>query len=362
MSMTQAPKPARPIALVPALLPALLLTLLLGASASLAAQTTVDGVIFANYRYGLETDSSYTPTARQNNFDIERAYLNVRSKTDGGVSTRLTIDIDGRRANAGQLSFRLKYAYVAWTPAGSSLTWTLGMQGTPQVGFEDELWGYRMQGPNPLDRARYLPSADIGAAVAGAWQKQRVNMDVGVFNGESFSRAPGDNRKDVAGRVSVRLLETNNASRTGGLRLTGFAQLGKATGGSDRTRAVGTLSYSTNALTLGTQYAVMQDSTLASPETKGRLISVFGTYNLKDRPVGFMGRVDRLDPDRDRNPTVASLDASEQTRVIAGVTYQLAKNVKLLLDADVVSLQNGPGPNSFQAANRSLYLHAEIKY
>lgn len=352
--MTSVLSIARALVLLPAFL--------LGATAAVEAQTTVDGVIFANYRYGLEKDSSYSPAASQNNFDIERAYLNVRSKMDGGVTTRLTLDVDGRRANAGQLSFRLKYAYLTWTPEGSALTWKFGMQGTPLTGWEDDLWGYRMQGANPLDRARYLSSSDIGAAVEGAWQKQRVNMDAGLFNGETYSGAPGDNRKDLAGRVSVRLLETDNATKTGGLRLTGFALVGKATGGADRTRTVGMLSYSTTALTLGAQYAVMRDSTLASSETKGRMISFFGTYDLPGRPFGFMGRVDRWDPDTDRNPSVASLVASEQTRVIVGVTHQLAKNVKLLLDADVVSLQNGPGTNAFQATNRSLYLHTEIKY
>ena len=40
-----------------------------------------------HHRYGLEKDSSYIPAANQNNFDIERAYLNVRSKMDGGITT-----------------------------------------------------------------------------------------------------------------------------------------------------------------------------------------------------------------------------------------------------------------------------------
>jgi len=341
---------------------ALVLGCLLVAPAAAGAQTTIDGVIFAHFRYGLETDSSFSPAANPNNFDIERAYVNVRSKLDRGVSSRITIDVDGRRAASNQLSFRLKYAYVTWTPEGSALTWKLGMQGTPLVGFEDDLWGYRMQGANPLDRTRYLSSSDFGAAVEGDWNDQAVNMDVGVFNGETYSGAPGDNRKDLEGRVSVRLFETDNTSKTGGLRVTGFALLGKATGGADRTRLVGMLSYSTKAMTLGAQYATMQDSTLASAETKGRMMSLFGTYDLPDRPIGFMGRVDKWDPNTDLSPTIASLTASEQTRIVAGVYYQVGKNLKLLLDADISSLQNGPGPNAFEAANRSLFLHAEIKY
>ena len=51
-----------------------------------------------------------------------------------------------------------------------------------------------------------------------------------------------------------------------------------------------------------------------------------------------------------------------RSKMDGGITTRLAKNVKLLLDADVVSLQNGSGTNPFQAANRSVFLHAEIKY
>jgi hypothetical protein len=343
--------------------PIVLLTALLLATPVVAgAQTTVDGVIYASYRYGLTKDTSFTPDAAQNNFEIDRAYLNVRSKMDGGVSTRLTLDVDGRRAAANQLSFRLKYAFVSWTPEASALSYRFGMLPTPLVGYEDDLWGYRVQGPNPLDRAKYLSSSDIGAAVEGAWRNQGVNVEAGVFNGETYSGAPGDNRKDLAARLSVRLLETDNAGRTGGLRLTGFAHVGKATGGAERRRTVGMLTYVNSKLTLGAQYALMQDSTLASNETKGRMVSAFGHYTFPGRPLGVMGRLDRWDPDTDVSPATPDLAASEQTRVIAGVSYQVARNFRLLVDADVVSLQNGPGTNAFEAANRSVYLHAEIKY
>jgi len=338
-------------------------TFLLGAvSVTAQAQTTIDGLIYASGRYGLVKDTTFSPAAHPNNFDVDRAYLTVRSKSDGGIATRVTIDVDGRRANANQQTFRLKYAYVAWTPTGSSLTWKLGAQNTPMVGYEEDLWGYRMQGPVPLDRARYLSSSDFGFAVEGAWQAQRVNMDVGVFNGETYSGAPGDNRKDIAARVSVRLMDTENTSKTGGLRLTGFALVGRATGGADRTRAVALLSYQTNAFMLGAEAASMLDSTVVDAETKGRLMSVFGTYMRPNTKVGFMGRIDQFDPDADRSPAAASAVASQQTRVVAGVSYQLAKNVRLLLDADVTSIENGPAINTFQVANRNLFLHAEIKF
>jgi hypothetical protein len=326
------------------------------------AQTTIDGVIYLNASRGLTKDTTFSPAAARNNFDVDRVYLNWRNRSEGGISSRVTLDVDGRKAQANQLSFLLKYAYVAWQPEGSALTWKLGLQNTPIVGFTEDIWGYRMQGKVAMDRAGYLSSSDFGLAVEGGWRQQAVNFDAGLFNGETYSRAPGDNRKDVAGRVSVRLLATDDQSKVGGLRLTGFAQLGQATGGADRRRVLGMLSYRTTALALGAEYAVTRDSTAASAETDGRVMSLWGAYQRPESKFGLMARMDRWDPDTDLNPASADLTASEQTRLIGGVSYRLAKNVRLLFDADIASLQHGPGPNSFEAANRTLFVHAEIKF
>ena len=339
---------------------------IVGACAALSdaasAQTTVDGVIYASYRYGLTKDSTFSPAAAQNTFDIDRSYVNVRSRLDGGIRSRITIDVDGRRASTSQLSLRLKYAYATWTPEGSALTWKLGLQPTPILGWEDDLWGYRMQGPSPLDRTKYMSTSDFGAAVEGAWREQGVNVDVGLYNGESYSGTPGDNHKDVAGKVSVRLHATDDATNLGGLRLTAFALVGKATGGADRVRTMAILSYKTEATLLGVEYSRMQDSTLASNSTKGRLVSLFGTHDFADTPWGAMGRVDLWDPNTDVSPATAALASAQQTRVLAGISYRLAKSVRIMLDADVTSVQNGPAINTFEAANRSLFVHAEIKY
>lgn len=322
-----------------------------------AAQVTIDGVIYANFRYGLETDSSLSPAATPNNFDVARSYLNVRSRSEGGISTRVTVDVDDRKADANQLTFRLKYAYVGWTPKGSALTYTFGLQSTPIVGYIEDTWGYRMQGTVAIDRTKYVSSSDFGFAVAGAWDDQRVNMDLGVFNGETYSKAPGDNRKDVAGRISFRLAETDQGGKTGGLRLTGFASYGKSNGGDTRQRVLGMLSYQSRSIRLGTEYAVTKDG-----ETRGRVLSAWGTYDLTDSPLGLMARVDQWDPDTDIDPTGVDLATGTQTRMIAGVAYRLAPMVRLLLDADIVSAQHGPAGNSFQAANRSLFFHTEIKF
>jgi len=44
-------------------------------------------------------------------------------------------------------SYRLKYAYFAWTPGASPLSYKLGLIHTPFLDWEEALWDYRMQGP-----------------------------------------------------------------------------------------------------------------------------------------------------------------------------------------------------------------------
>jgi hypothetical protein len=335
---------------------------LVGLARAATAQTTVDGLIYASYRYGLERDSSLVPASRRNNFELDRAYLNVRSKASGGIATRVTVDVDGRRASAGQQTIRLKYAFADWTPEGSAITWRFGMQNTPAVGYIEDTWGYRVQGPVPIDRYRYLSSSDIGLGAEGSWGKQAITAHAGVFNGEGYNGAPGDHRKDASARVSVRLLATDNDSRTGGLRLTGFASVGRATGGAVRNRYLGLLTYQTKATTLGAEYWITTDSTLADAETDGRIVSVFATHQRVGSPVGLIARVDQWDPNTASSPAAFDAASSRQVRVIAGVSYQLAKNVRLLLDADVASVQGSAVPNSFQADNRSVVFHTEIKF
>lgn len=324
---------------------------------------SVGGTGYLNYSYQLDTDSSLTPAAHGNNFDVDRTYITVKAKFDKGLSARITADVDGRRAATNQLSFRLKYGYLGWDPAGSPLAFKLGMINTPVIGYIEELWGYRMQGSVALDRTGYLSSSDFGASVDGSWGDEAVNMTAGIYNGEGYSRALGDQHKDVAGRLSVRLMETDQGGPTGGLRVTGFALVGKANGGGDRQRFMGMLSYQSRRVTLGVEYAVTRDSTAAdSPETAGRVMSAFGVYALAGSPLALMARVDRHDPDTDVEPAGPDLATGERTRVIAGVSYQMTPEVRFLVDADLLSLEHGSPDNAFNASRRTLYFHTEFRF
>lgn len=321
-----------------------------------AAQTpaptvTVSGVAYTQYLYQLKDTANHV-----NTFDLTRAYLNVTGRFSGGVATRVTADIY-RQAGDGSLRYRIKYAYVAYTPVRSPLTFKLGVIHTPWLDWEEALWDYRMQGTMALERGdqiaprSYVSSGDIGAGVDGKWGADKVNAQVALVNGENYNGGPGDQRKDVMGRVSVRVLDTDDSSRVGGLRLTGYAQIGKPTSGGTRNRFLGMLSYRTRQLTLAAQYAATKDTVTArpTPETDGSVISAYGVYRIPNSKVAVLGRVDVLDPN-------TSTGNNRQTRVIAGASYQLSPNLRLLADLDHVSYEGGaPSPALEAVRSQALF-------
>ncbi len=288
-----------------------------------APQITVGGVVYTQYQY---TDAA----VHTNTFDVTRAYVNVLGRFSGGITTRVTADIIPSAVTNQQL--RLKYAFAAWTPTGSSLTYKLGMMQTPFVDYEETLWDYRMQGTIAVDRNGALTSSDIGFGVDGKWNNDQVNGQIAVVNGEGYSGGTGDFHKDLEARVSVRLKPSNDASRVGGLRVTGYAGVGKygpAFAGNDRNRFLGQVSYRSQQFTLAGEFVSRKDSTQT-----GSIISAFGVYHLTGGKVAVIGRVDLVDPDKN----VAN---NKNTRIIGGVSYQLSPNVRLLADLDRLSFENG---------------------
>ena len=304
-------------------------------------QVTVSGVVYGQYLYQLKDSLG---AGDQNQFSIQRAYINVLGKFSGGLQTRVTGDL--QPSGSGNQMLRLKYAFAAWTPTGSDLTYKLGLLHTPWLDWEEALWDYRMQGTMALDRNGYATAADFGAGIDGKWQDDQVNGQLTVVNGEGYSGGTGDNRKDVMARVSVRLVKTDDNSRVGGLRLTGYAGVGKPTSGGTRNRFLGMLSYRSKQFTLAAEYAATKDTVTAPPvpETTGRVISAFGVYHVQSSGVTLIARVDVVDPN-------TSVSGDRQTRVIGGISYQVTPNLRVLADVDNLSYETTP--TGLQDATRS---------
>jgi hypothetical protein len=336
-----------------------------GAAAPLAAQNptpptiTVGGVIYA--QWGAQLDS----LSPANNFDITRAYINAIGRFNGGIMTRVTADVyhDADATAGGGLNYRLKYAYAGWTPSGSPFTFRFGLTQTPFVDWEEALWDYRMQGPVPVDRNSYMSSSDFGLALDGSFNSEQFNFQAMAMNGENYNKTPGDQHKDFAARASFRLLPTDEGSRVGGLRITGYAQVGTPTSGGTRNRFIGLVSYRTKSLLLAGEFVATKD-TVTNPakiSTTGSILSAYGWFRLPETPVAVIARVDIVDPNTcsPATPPVASCPASagadKRTTIIGGLSYQLSSNVRLLADIDRTSYQTPAGGTAPKAVTQALF-------
>jgi hypothetical protein len=332
-----------------------------------APGVTITGQVFLQYGYGLQVDSTLASPGHPNNFDVTRTFVNFLGHFDDGISSRVTLDVDARKATANELSMRLAYAFVGWQPNGRGpLTWKMGLMHTPWVEWEETVWDYRMQGKSVLDRNGYSSISDFGAGVDGNWNNDRVNMQAGVYNGEGSTNGLGDQGKDFEARVSVRLMATDLPGRVGGLRLSGFAQVGTATGGGERRRFLGMLSYKSKTLTLAALMATTQDSLVpALPHQRGSVISAFGVYDIPRTRFAAVLRLDSYDPNADSTSqlinSAANVAVNTQTRVIAGVSYTASPHLRVLADADLVSIENG-ATNAFNRTRQMLYFQSEVRF
>jgi hypothetical protein len=308
----------------------------LAAQAPTPPQVTVGGLVYTQYLYQIKDTTNHL-----NSFDIKRAYINLIGRFSGGVYTRVTADIftnsDSSRA------YRIKYAYIAYTPTGSPLTYKIGEIHTPWLDWEETLWDYRMQGQMAMERAGYLAASSFGAGIDGKWGADKVNMQVTLVNDANYSGGTGDQRKWAQARLSVRAMDTDDSSRVGGLRVTAYADYGNAFGGGPRQRWLGMLSYKSKQLTLAAEGASTRN-----PGVNGHLYSAFGVYKFTRSKAALLARVDIFHPQ-------AGNTTDKQTRFIGGLSYQLTPNWRLLGDWDYLSYQATPTPAQEATRSQALF-------
>jgi hypothetical protein len=236
-----------------------------------------------------------------------------------------------------------------------------------------------MQGQMAMERSGYLSSSDFGLRVDGKFNDDQFNFQAGVYDGENYNGGPGDAHKDFMARASYRLMGTDDGSRVGGLRLTGYAQIGAPNSGGSRNRFLGMLSYRTQNLTAAVEYAATADSTgggatapggggvvaASTAVRKGTLLSAFAVVHLPDTRISFVGRIDVANPNTALNDSTRALAGTPTTtRIIAGVSYQLSPNVRLLADVDALAYESTFFKPSVaqQVAQTTANLHAQFTF
>ena len=301
-------------------------------------------------------------------FNVSRSYINITGNLNHILAFRITPDVvretglfnaatDATVAN-DSLVFRIKYAFGQfnlddWMTKGS---WArFGIQQTPLLDYEEGIYRYRFQGTTFTEREGFYNSADAGASFHYNFPSNYGDVHVGIYNGEGYAKTDPNDQKAIEIRGTLRPFATS-APLLRGLRLTGFYFGDNYIKDSERTRAVGQVTYESPYLNGGFDYIDAHDQTaIKSPDIEGKGWSFWLTPKS---PSGWEAllRYDHMTPD-ERNPN------QSRPRTIVGIAYwfknQGSYQTSLMLDYDGQTFQNyAPA----QPAQKKIALHALFNF
>src|SRR2546422_260062 len=225
----------------------------------------VGAVIYADYTYTLDpkTADADGNLIHFSQFNVSRSYINVTGNISHIVAFRITPDIvrqsgllslgPGNSISNDSLVFRIKYAFAQvnlddWMTKGS---WArLGIQQTPLLDYEENIYRYRFQGTTFTEREGFYNSADAGVGFHYNLPSNYGDVHVGVFNGEGYAKTDPNDQKAVEIRGTVRPF-ARNAPILRGLRVTGFYFGDNYIKDAERSRAVGQVTFEATYLNAG---------------------------------------------------------------------------------------------------------------
>jgi len=313
-----------------------------------------------------------------NQFNVDRLYLQSEYFASDRVRFQLTLDGGITRNGTGNQVFlaETKSAFIEVKDVlAKGLYLRAGILPLAWIPYEDDLWGYRVQGPMPMDRWGYVTSTDLGLAVGGSLPSKYGSFQVNVTNGEGFRFTELGKRKELQARLSVNPL-ASMGGLAAGLFVTGYGSFGEyddpGLAARVKSRVIGQVGLQSAPLTLVGAYTVARD---ANAKVKGRytvgeesLVTGHGLYGFAVVNVGelshapimegvdVVARYDHLEPDR-------AVEHDTLDLLIAGVGYRWSKHVRSIVDYETVSFGSDVGGvDANKPAEKRLKLQTEFRF
>jgi len=296
-----------------------------------AAETKIEGVLFANYSlYTSDYKINNTLAYDYNTFDIGRIYVTASTKYSPNVASKIVLE--GATTTAGNAIF-LKNAFLQWKDDAGELTVEGGMPGTLWIGPEEGVWKYRFVEKVQTDLEGVLQSADKGIKVIYKLPKGYGTAEGMLANGEGYKALEvtdthrNRGTKDGQLRLALTPLKNKDFSFTAGyLGSVGLSRV--------RERFMGGVAYQSKKFSIGASAFKSVDfstfSLTAVPTGKSGY-SIYGNLPLTESVSSF-ARFDWLD-----NSLLKSKDYDKKTLQIYGFAKELAKDVKIALTERVTT-------------------------
>lgn len=323
----------------------------------------MSGNWFIAFRDGVnqtQADDDRTIREEKSGFVLKRSYFTLKKDLNETFSVRYTMDltIDKEGSDAGNVETRLKYLYVKAKPKINSKiltgTWIeAGMVHTPWLDYEQKINTYRVQDNMFIERNKIFNSADFGVTVGGnigpkmdekflkeingAMPGKWLSYVFGIYNGGGYSSEELNNNRVFSARISVRPF----ANTLPELHWSGYFNIGKGNSEAspDFNQILTMLAYTSKHYTFTAQYHqgegdfrakyIHEDNSSKSYKNNG--YSFFGEYRILKTPLSVWARYDYFTLDK-----VTQKDNTKRT--IAGITYRINKNLRLVLNTEHNSL------------------------
>lgn len=316
------------------------------AAASLPAK--LGGVVFFQWQKPVQNVGTAV-----SNYDVTRAYVDIKKELDRGAQARLTLDISRITGAAKQNLFEyLKYAYVDlplevpnyFKLIPNRLNIKLGLQQTVWIDWADKALNLRYIAKSLVDNEGVMSSADFGVGVGGKLriaELPEVEYSATLLNGTGYSAAESNAAKDIGLRVNSTVYNEANVGKVllglyGNLTDVGFSS------------AIG-------SKLIGGLVAFKNDLSIINLEylrgTKKNGYSLGGIFQVLPQ-TNLFARLDHYNPD-------TTVSNKELDRTYYGVTYDWSKDVKLAVDLQNVTGGTSAATSAGQTTSY-LYLHTMI--
>jgi hypothetical protein len=304
----------------------------------------LSGTVFAHLRYDL---TSYDAADQEGawEFDVPRIYVTVKGAVTEKLHYRVTADvgrekytyytyepefdpvtgeiiglIETEHTKTGRLDFYAKYAYVDVRDVVPNHSVYGGIEKTPWVGNEEEIWGWRVIRKVAMDDRKWESSADLGLGVAGGFGEGLLKHHLTLTNGAGYkSPEDGLSGKAVAYRLSVYPLVGNED--LSGLSVNAFVKadnLGeKVAAGEDKDPVAiygGLLGLEHDFVNFGAGY-FMRSAGEGDNKVDANVMTTYATGHFRaseGMTVHPLVRYDMYEPDADTSD-------DERTLIIGGV-------------------------------------------
>jgi hypothetical protein len=330
----------------------------------------VGATIYTDYTYQQNPQATDADgnTINPSSFNVTRSYINITGNVSHLIAFRITPDVTresglvslgaGSSVSNDSLVFRIKYAFAQvnlddWMTKGSWVR--LGIQQTPLLDYEENIYRYRFQGTTFTEREGFYNSADAGASFHYNLPSNYGDIHGGFYNGEGYAKPEVNDQKAFEVRGTVRPF-ARIAPLLRGLRVTGFYFGDNYIKNAERTRAVGQATFESTHFNGGFDAIDAKDQTsISKADIEARGWSFWATPKTA---IGWelLLRYDHLQPDTRFADQV-------RRRTIVGVAYWFPHqgNVSsaFMLDYDGQTFDNF---TPAQAAQKKIAVHALINF